>query len=438
MFRCDLHLSRDWSQTHHFMEVMAIITTTISVVLVFVATGTLFVANGTATNSSQDEFREMQEFLNFLSALQYDTRIRPGLDTGNPTLVNVSMHFNFIADLSDVSMDFTINIFLRQNWNDPRLAFAGNTSGLDSVTLGDSTRNDIWVPDLYFMNEKNSRFHTVTTPNRMIIISANGDIMYSQRLTETLSCAFNLANFPMDKQACRINIESYAYNINNLVLSWKETDPLSFAKDAGRNLADFTLMGTTTGDCSTIYPSGGYTCIYAEMSFRRDLNYYLIQVYAPSVVVVLLSFVNFWIDPTAVPARTTIGIITILTISTQSVSVQSGLPRVSYVKAIDVWNSVCLVFVMASMLEYAVVNFLLRRKKAEDVKELTKPDEASELPGHSSTPSESSWVGVKTSPLIHCAKRTPAEMVDYTSRYLFISAFFLFNTVYWSVYLPSY
>ena len=52
--------------------------------------------------------------------------------------------------------------------------------------------------------------------------------------------------------------------------------------------------------------------------------------------------------------------------TTQSTGTSQRLPRVSYIKAIDVWMSVCLAFVFGALIEYSVVNVLARTKKGED------------------------------------------------------------------------
>ena len=107
--------------------------------------------------------------------------------------------------------------------------------------------------------------------------------------------------------------------------------------------------------------SGAYPCLEIRFELTRDIGYYVIQVYVPTILIVTLSWISFWIDAEASPARVTIGLLTVLTMTTTSNGARASLPRVSYIKAIDVWLIVCLVFVFTSLIEYAVVNVLARR-----------------------------------------------------------------------------
>nr|KAG5689970.1 hypothetical protein BaRGS_033651 [Batillaria attramentaria] len=53
--------------------------------------------------------------------------------------------------------------------------------------------------------------------------------------------------------------------------------------------------------------SSNYTCIRAEFHLVRSYGYYMAQVYIPSVLVVILSWVSFWLDIDAIPARISLG-----------------------------------------------------------------------------------------------------------------------------------
>lgn len=94
------------------------------------------------------------------------------------------------------------------------------------------------------------------------------------------------------------------------------------------------------------------------------------QVYVPCICITVLSWIGFWIDHKAVPARTGLGITTVLTMVYMLASVNSNLPRVTYLKSIDNFVLVCFGFIFLTSLEYVVaIRFSRNRRAANDRKQ---------------------------------------------------------------------
>ena len=89
---------------------------------------------------------------------------------------------------------------------------------------------------------------------------------------------------------------------------------------------------TTRDDLSFLLPSGKFTCLEVVFMFKRRLGYYLFHTYVPTCLIVIMSWISFWIKPEAVPARVTLGVTSLLTLSTQHANSQKSLPPVSYIK----------------------------------------------------------------------------------------------------------
>jgi len=106
--------------------------------------------------------------------------------------------------------------------------------------------------------------------------------------------------------------------------------------------------------------AGVYSCLRVDLLFKREFSYYLIQIYIPCCMLVIVSWVSFWLDQSAVPARVSLGVTTLLTMATQTSGINQTLPPVSYTKALDVWTGVCLTFVFGALLEFALVNYASR------------------------------------------------------------------------------
>ncbi|XP_020294681.1 glutamate-gated chloride channel isoform X7 [Pseudomyrmex gracilis] len=318
--------------------------------------------------------REKQVLDNILGPGRYDARIRPSGENGTdgPAIVRVNLFVRSIATISDIKMEYSVQLTFREQWLDERLRFDDIQGKLKYLTLTEANR--VWMPDLFFANEKEGHFHNIIMPNVYIRIYPNGDVLYSIRISLTLSCPMNLKLYPLDRQICSLRMASYGWTTNDLVFLWKEGDPVQVVKNL--HLPRFTLEKFLTDYCNSKTNTGEYSCLKVDLLFKREFSYYLIQIYIPCCMLVIVSWVSFWLDQAAVPARVSLGVTTLLTMATQTSGINASLPPVSYTKAIDVWTGVCLTFVFGALLEFALVNYASRSDMHRDnIKKQFSPSE---------------------------------------------------------------
>jgi glycine receptor alpha-3 len=95
---------------------------------------------------------------------------------------------------------------------------------------------------------------------------------------------------------------------------------------------------------------GNYSRLACEIQFVRSMGYYLSQIYIPSSLIVVISWVSFWLNRGATPARVQLCVTTVLTMTTLMASTNAQLPKISYVKSIDIYLGACFFMVFASLL----------------------------------------------------------------------------------------
>ncbi|CAL8083127.1 unnamed protein product [Orchesella dallaii] len=349
----------------------------------------------------------------------YDSNIRPtgGNSTNGETQVTVNLAVNAVSKIDDFNMEYSVQLTQRMEWSDDRLKFfqldEDRTNPIKHLTLTDVSK--IWMPDIFFINEKAGNFHNIIKPNVYIRIFPNGVVSISIRITLRLACPMNLVLFPMDTQKCAIIMASYAWTTDDLIFRWREENPVQLPDLA---LPRFTMQSNITSICDRETVTGKYSCIRVDFVLTRNFSFYLTQMYIPCIMLVIVSWVSFWLDENAVPARTALGITTLLTMATQQANMNKNLPPVSYTKALDVWSGTCLAFIFCALLEFALVNYATRFDKRTKAK-------IHEHVGHD--PVVGGWL----------SRRYPStsKKIDVVARILFPLLFILFNIVYWLAYL---
>ncbi|KAM6098153.1 gamma-aminobutyric acid receptor subunit rho-3 isoform 3-T3 [Theristicus caerulescens] len=254
----------------------------------------------------------------------HDFALRPGFG-GSPIPVGIDVQVESIDSISEVDMDFTMTLYLRHYWKDERLSFRSNKN--KSMTFDGRLIKKIWVPDVFFVHSKRSFIHDTTVENVMLRVYPDGNVLFSLRITVSAMCFMDFSRFPLDTQNCSLELESCWYNR-----------------------------------------------LFINFALRRHIFFFVLQSYFPAMLMVMLSWVSFWIDRRAVPARVSLGITTVLTMSTIMTGVSASMPQVSYIKAVDVYLWISFLFVFLSVIEYAAVNYLTT---IEERKQLKKRGKAS-------------------------------------------------------------
>ncbi|CAG0878849.1 unnamed protein product [Darwinula stevensoni] len=357
---------------------------------------------------------------------------------------------------------YAADIFFAQSWKDYRLRLPDDTMASGNMTSGYRLLpivwlKDVWRPDSFFKNAKKVTFQEMTIPNHYIWLYGDKTILYMVKLTLVLSCAMNFEKYPHDTQVCTMKIESISYTTDDLVFEWDLLMPL--VVDPGIELPQFDLVENRTGDCTMRYSTGNFTCLEVVFTFRRRLGYFLFHTYVPTCLIVIMSWISFWIKPEAVPARVTLGVTSLLTLSTQHANSQKSLPPVSYIKAIDFFMSFCTIFVFCSLMEYALVNVVMGdlvdsdeayvkkriRQMSRKLSHRRRPCEAQEGESYQMEELKANDDVDKIFPngRVSCSQRQVviqycrdrAIFIDRFSRVLFPLSFAIVNVVYWTVFL---
>ncbi|KAM4574303.1 gamma-aminobutyric acid receptor subunit gamma-3 [Fundulus heteroclitus] len=390
---------------------------------------------------------------------EYDKKLRPDIGV-KPTVIDVDIFVNSIGPVSSINMEYQIDIIFAQTWTDSRLRY---NSTMKILTLNSNMVGLIWLPDTIFRNSKTADSHWITMPNQLLRIWNDGKILYTLRLTINAECQLQLHNFPMDEHSCPLIFSSYGYSQDEMIYKWRKNS-VEAADQKSWRLYQFDFMGlrNTTGIIKTT--AGDYVVMTVYFDLSRRMGYFTIQTYIPCILTVVLSWVSFWIKKDATPARTALGITTVLTMTTLSSVARTSLPRVSYVTAMDLFVTVCFLFVFAALMEYATLNYYsytIQRPSCMEPKRLNFSILDVRPPPHTVIALNNSlyWQEFEDACVYECLDGKDCQSffccfeeckggawrkgrvhidlleLDTYSRVFFPTSFLLFNIVYWVGYL---
>ncbi|KAL9909739.1 gamma-aminobutyric acid type A receptor subunit Grd isoform 1-T6 [Glossina fuscipes fuscipes] len=108
-----------------------------------------------------------------------------------------------------------------------------------------------------------------------------------------------------------------------------------------------------------------YSMLMVNFHLQRHMGNFLIQVYGPCCLLVVLSWVSFWLNREATADRVSLGITTVLTMTFLGLEARTDLPKVPYPTALDFFVFLSFAFIFATILQFAVVHYFTKYGSGE-------------------------------------------------------------------------
>jgi hypothetical protein len=203
-------------------------------------------------------------------------------------------------------------------------------------------------PDFTLYNQQGNRW----TQNQVAVISQAGQALYFERFSTDLQLDFDFRRYPLDSQEFIIRVDSI-YPEERVVF----TDLEGYSEIAAEHGEDEFVLGdleteVTSEQASTRFATSRFTFRFEA---PRHLNYYILQIFVPILLIVSVSCVTFFLKDYG--RRIEVASANLLVFIAFSFSLADNYPRLGYVTLLDAFMVVT--FVINAFV--VVYNVWLRR-----------------------------------------------------------------------------
>ena len=149
-------------------------------------------------------------------------------------------------------------------------------------------------------------------------VQSDGQILVSKRILLHGTSQMDFSLYPLDVQEIDFEIESNELSFDNLQLYWKEIQPFDVTE--GFHWNGYTMFRYDLQVAAANYThTGKFSRVVARFYLERDFGwFFVIDIYSPIIVYVVISWASFWIDIREAGARVALCVTTLLTLVTAS------------------------------------------------------------------------------------------------------------------------
>jgi hypothetical protein len=266
--------------------------------------------------------------------------------------VEVLIYLIDVDEIDSVKQSFTGTVYSEFRWNDPELAHPGP----DSVS---KDLDDIWYPRVQVLNQQ----RLVHTFPRTAEVRPNGDVIFRQRVWGDFAQSLDLREFPFDTQRLEIPLVNVKYGNRQIRYS---VNPES---GIGQHLKIPDWKVTDWNIAATALPIGQQETevqgVVFTLEVERYTSYFMLKVILPLMLIVAMSWMVFWIDPSLAASQISVGVTAMLTLIAYRFAIGGMVPRLGFLTALDYFVMLSTVLVFVVLVEVVYTSRLFQAGEKE-------------------------------------------------------------------------
>jgi hypothetical protein len=194
----------------------------------------------------------------------------------------------------------------------------------------------------------------------------DGYCQRSRHLRSTLRVDYDLRRFPFDNQNLLLVVSDAQFDASQLSYSekptvadidehvrsqlsgWRVGQAISYAREAHRFTGE---EGSPRYDYATF-----------SVPVERQSGFHVVKYFLPLMIIVIVGFCAFWIDPDDLNTQVSIGVTCLLAAIALQFSESSRLPEVAYLTLSDRVYVACYLAIALTLVESVYTNSLVRKK----------------------------------------------------------------------------
>jgi len=285
---------------------------------------------------------------------------RPGAEAG-PTVVGVTAWLADISEINSATQSLSADLVLLFRWKDPGLAHTEPSPKVFEIDA-------VWHPTWMIANP-GERF-VLTMPDK-VVVAPDGEAFHRQRLLASFHQRLNLSRFPFDRTDFKIHIVAPGQTPQDIAFVPDEKSIRNgLACAVGRTpdptMQDWKIAGLQAkAEPYTLMPGLAIAGYVIAIDAWRLPQHYLAKVFLPLLLIVLMSWSVFWIDPTLGASQISVAVTSMLTLIAYRFAIGNEVPKLPYLTLLDAFIMLATILVFLSLIEVVITARLAANGKVE-------------------------------------------------------------------------